>query len=177
MTLSTAPVTVAAASQLSTIACYTTLGGQFALGTIASAETEILVFDYTNPAGTNAIPAKNLIIRGVNISTVNLGVVGSALGVVQQWSLGVGGTTSTLAAVDSATAGTRAFRKVPLGFTVFPASAAIGAPCVTPLDINLDAPIVVEPGTHVAIIMKSIAGPSNVGQITRGTCFVNGYFE
>lgn len=175
--LSTAPVTVAAASQLSTIACYTTLGGQFALGTIASAETEVLVFDYTNPAGTNAIPGKNLIIRGVTIDTVNLGAVGSALGVVQQWILGVGGTTSTLAAVDSATAGTRAFRKVALGFTTFPASAAIGAQCQNPVDINLDAPIVCEPGCHVAVIMKPISGPSNAGQITRGTCFVNGYFE
>lgn len=175
--LSTAPVTVAAASQLSTIACYTTLGGQFALGTIASAETEVLVFDYTNPAQTAAVPGKNLIIRGVTIDTVNLGVVGSALGVVQQWALGIGGTTSTLAATDSATGGTRAFRKIPLGFTTFPASAAIGAQCPKTIDINLDSPIVVEPGTHLAIIMKPIAGPSNAGQITRGTCFINGYFE
>lgn len=177
MVLSTAPVTVGAASQLSTIACYTTLGGQFALASIASAETEVLVFDYTNPAGTNAIPGKNLIIRGVTIDTVNLGVVGSAVGVVQQWSLGVGGTTSTLAAVDSATAGTRGFRKVSLGFTTFPASAAIGAQSPKTVDINLDSPIVCEPGCHVAIIMKPIAGPLNTGQITRGTCFINGYFE
>jgi len=177
MALSTAPVTVAAASQLSTIACYTTLGGQFALGTIASAETEILVFDYTVPANTAAIPGKNLIIRGVTIDAFNDGAVGSALAVVQQWFIGVGGTTSTFAAVDSATAGTKAFRKHNLGFIVLPASAAIGAQCSNPIDCNLDAPIVCEPGCHVAIGMKPIRGPSNAGQVTRGICQINGYFE
>lgn len=174
--LSTAPVTIGSASQLSSTAAYTSLGGQFALGTIASAETDVAVFAYLNPAQTSVVPGKNLIIRGVNIDAVNLGVVGSALGVVQQWSLGVGGTAVAMPA-DSATAGTRAHRRVPLGFICFPASAAIGAPCTRPIDINLDSPIVVEPGTYLIVYMKPIAGPSNAGQITRGTCFINGYFE
>jgi hypothetical protein len=174
--LSTAPVTVGAASQLSSTAAYSTLGGQFALASIASAETDVLVFNYLNPAQTAAIPGKNLIIRGVTIDTVNLGVVGSAVGVVQQWSLGVGGTAVAMP-VDSATAGTRAYRRVPLGFTTFPASAAIGAQSPKTIDVNLDAPIIVEPGTYLAVYMKPINGPLNTGQITRGTCFINGYFE
>jgi hypothetical protein len=174
--LSTAPVTIGAASQLSSTAAYSTLGGQFALGTIASAETDVLVFNYLNPAQTPTVPGKNLIIRGVTIDAVNLGVVGSALGVVQQWSLGVGGTAVAMP-VDSATAGTRAYRRIPLGFIVFPASAAIGAKCTSIIDINMDAPIIVEPGTYLAVYMKPIAGPLNTGQITRGTCFINGYFE
>jgi hypothetical protein len=175
--LSTAPVTCTVATMISTVACYQSLGGQFALSQIASAETEVIVFDYTNPAQTQAIPGKNLVIRGITIDAYSEGVVGSALGIVQQWGLGVGGTTSTLAAVDSATAGTRGFRKVTLGFIAFPASAAIGALATRIIDINLDAPIVCEPGCHVAITMKPIKGPSNAGQIIRGTCFVNGYFE
>jgi hypothetical protein len=174
--LSTAPVTVGAASQLSSTAAYSTLGGQFALASIASAETDVLVFNYLNPAGTPAIPGKNLIIRGVTINTVNLGAVGSAVGVVQQWSLGVGGTAVAMPA-DSATAGTRAYRRVPLGFTTFPASAAIGAPSSCGIDINMDSPIIVEPGTYLAVYMKPINGPVNTGQITRGICFINGYFE
>ena len=79
--------------------------------------------------------------------------------------------------VDSATAGTRAHRRVPLGFICFPASAAIGAACTRPIDVNLDSPVVVEPGTYLIVYMKPIAGPSNAGQITRGTCYINGYFE
>lgn len=174
--LSTAPVTIGAASQLSSTAAYTALGGQFALASIASAETDILVFNYLNPAGSAVLPGKNLIIRGVTIDAVNLGAVGSALGVVQQWSLGIGGTAVAMPA-DSATGGTRAYRRVPLGFTTFPASAAIGAQCTRNIDINLDSPIVIEPGTYLAVYMKPIAGPLNTGQITRGTCYINGYWE
>jgi hypothetical protein len=174
--LSTAPGTIGSASQLSSTAAYSTLGGQFALGTIASAETDVCVFSYQNPAQTALIPGKNLLIRGVSIDAVNLGVVGSALGVVQQWSLGVGGTAVAMP-VDSATAGTRAFRRVPLGFICLPASAAIGAQATRNIDINLDSPIVIEPGTILNVYMKPIAGPSNAGQITRGTCYINGYFE
>jgi hypothetical protein len=172
----TAPVVVAAASQLSSTACYTTLGGQFSLGTIGSAETEVLVFSYLNPAQTTVIPGKNLIINRVTIDACNLGVVGSAVGVVQQWSLAVG-STQVSATTESAIAGTRGGRRVPLGLICLGASAAVGARCQGVVDINLDTPVVVEPGTYLNIFMKPISGPSNAGQITRGTCFVNGYFE
>lgn len=174
--LSTAPVTIGSASQLSSTAAYSTLGGQFALASGVSAETDILVFSYLNPAQTSLIPGKNLIIRGIYIDAVSLGVVGSALGIVQQWSLGVGGTAVAMPA-DSATAGTRAYRRVPLGFITFPASAAIGAPCNRPVDINVDCPIVIEPGTYLAVYEKNIAGTTNAGQIVRGSCYINGYFE
>ena len=78
---------------------------------------------------------------------------------------------------DSATAGTRAGRRVPLGFLYFPASAAIGAQCFSPIDINMDAPVVVEPGTYFNVHAKQIVGNANAGQIFRGTCYINGYFE
>lgn len=174
--LSTAPVTVGAASQLSSVASYSTLGGQYALASIASAETDILVFSYLNPAGTPAIPGKNLIIRGVNIDSVSIGAVGSAISAVQQWSLGVGGTAVAPPA-DSATAGTRAYRRVPLGFQTFPANTPIGSGSLKCIDANLDSPIIIEPGTYLAIYMKPIQGPINTGQVFRGTCYVNGYFE
>jgi hypothetical protein len=174
--LSAAPTTIGAASCLSSTAAYTALGGQFAFASPPSAETDILMFSYQNPAQTALIPGKNLIIRGVTIDAVNLGAVGSALGVVQQWSLGVGGT-AVAPPTDSATAGTRAYRRVPLGFLTFPASAAIGAPASRAIDINMDAPIVIEPGTYLGVYVKNIAGTQNTGQITRGICYINGYFE
>ena len=174
--LSAAPTTIGAASALSSTAAYTALGGQFALASPPSAETDILVFNYLNPAQSPTISGKNLIIRGITIDAVNLGAVGSALGIVQQWSLGVGGTAVAMP-TDSATAGTRAYRRIPLGFICFAASAAIGAQCTRAIDINLDAPIIIEPGTYLAVYMKNIAGTQNTGQITRGTCFINGYFE
>lgn len=174
--LSTAPVTIGAASQLSSTAAYSTLGGQFALASIASAETDVCVFSYLNPAQTAQIPGKNLIIRGINLDAVSIGAVGSAVGAVQQWSLGVGGTAVAMPA-DSATAGTRAHRRVPLGFIVFAPSAPIGSHCTRPVDINLDSPVVIEPGTYLNVYMKPIQGPINTGQVIRGTCYINGYFE
>lgn len=174
---STAPVIPATTgSYLSGIACYTTLGGQHGMIALASSEADILVYSFLNPAATPAIPGKNLIIRGVTIDGVSTGAVGSAIGAVQQWSLAVGGTNVAMPA-DSATVGTRAGRRVPLGFLCYPASAAIGAPATRPIDINLDSPIVVESGTYLNIHYKPIVGPINAGQIFRGICFVNGYFE
>jgi hypothetical protein len=174
--LSTAPAIPTAASQISSVACYSTLGGQFALIPVASAETDVLVFSYLNPAQTSAIPGKNLIVRGITIDAASTGVVGSATGVLQQWSLAVGGTAMAMPA-DSATAGTRAGRRVPLGFLSFPASAAVGSLCSRPIDINLDSPIIIEPGTYLNVHEKQIAGVANAGQVFRGTCFINGYFE
>jgi hypothetical protein len=173
---STAPVTVGAASQLSSTAAYTSLGGQFALASIASAETDILVFSYLNPAPSASIPGKNLLVRGVTIDAVSTGVVGSAISAVQQWSLAVGGTQVS-ATTESAVAGTRGGRRVPLGFLAFPVNTPIGSCAVKTIDINLDAPVAVEPGTYFNVHMKPIVGPINAGQVFRGTCFVNGYFE
>lgn len=174
--LSAAPVTIGAASQLSSTAAYSTLGGQFALASITSAETDVCVFSYLNPAQTSQIPGKNLIICGVNLDAVSIGVVGSAVGAVQQWSLGVGGTAVAMPA-DSATAGTRAHRRVPLGFMVFAPSAPVGSHCTRPVDIDFDSPVVVEPRTYLNVYMKPIQGPLNTGQVIRGTCYINGYFE
>lgn len=159
-----------------TAAGYTTLGGQWQFVAVAGAETDYALFGYLNPASTAAIPGKNLIIRGVRIETVNTGAAVATTATLLQWGIGVGSTGVSLATAESATAGGRAPRRLTLGLQVFPISAAIGT-VATPIDINLDAPVVVEPGTYFHVILKMPLGTATASQVVRGTCFINGYFE
>jgi len=68
-----------------------------------------------------------------------------------QWSIGVGSTAVSLATADGA--GSKARAVVPLGVQSLPVGAAIGA-SANRIDINLDAPLVAEPGTFVHVILK-----------------------
>lgn len=91
-----------------------------------------------------------------------------------QWSLGVGSTAVSLATADGAAARARAVK--PLGFQTFAPAAAIGAQA-TRIDVNLDAPLVVEPGTYVHVILKCPIGLATASQVIRGICGINSYFE
>lgn len=166
----------ASATLSNTAAGYTTLGGQWQFAAVAGAETDYALFAYLNPASTNAIPGKNLVARGVRIEAFNMGAAVATTATVLQWGLGVGSSGVSLVTADSATAGTRAPRRVALGVQSLPVGAAIGAAANT-IDINLDAPVVVEPGTYLHVILKMPVGTATASQIVRGTCFVNGYFE
>lgn len=159
-----------------TAAGYTTLGGQWQFAAVAGAETDYALFGYLNPAGTNAIPGKNLVVRGIRIDAFNMGAAVATTATVLQWGLGVGSSGVSLVTADSATAGTRAPRRITIGAQAFQVGAAIGS-MATPVDINLDAPVVVEPGTYLHVILKMPVGTATASQIVRGTCFVNAYFE
>jgi hypothetical protein len=65
---------------------------------------------------------------------------------------------------------------VPLGIQTIPISSPIGRKANT-LDINLDAPIVCEPGTYVQIFCKVQLGVATASQIIRGIVMFNGYWE
>jgi hypothetical protein len=45
------------------------------------------------------------------------------------------------------------------------------------IDVNLDAPLVVEPGTYVHVILKMPVGSATASQVIRGLCGINSYFE
>lgn len=159
-----------------TTAGYTTLGGQWQFASVAGSETDYALFAYLNPAGTNVLQGKNLIIRGIRIETFNMGAVSATTPNLLQWTVGVGSTGVSLATVDSATVGTCAPRRVPIGTQYLPVGAVIGQNC-TPIDINFDVPLVVEPGKYFHLILKMVVGTATPSQLIRGICFVNGYFE
>lgn len=169
----TAPVSATLANAT---AGYATLGGQFQFAAVAGAETDYALFGFLVPAGTAAAPAKSLCIRGLRIETFNMGAISATTPTLLQWGLGVGSTGVSLLTVDSATAGTRAARRLTLGIQSIPVGSAIGYACA-PVDINLDAPVIVEAGTYCHIILKMPVGTATASQIIRGTVMINGFFE
>ncbi len=170
---SAAPVS---ATLSNTAAGYTTLGGQYQFAAVAGAETDYALFGFQVPAAAVTGANKNLVIRGIRIEAINTGAAVATTATILQWGLGVGSTAVSLATADSATAGTRAPRRIALGFQSFPIGAAIGA-TATPIDVNLDAPLYVAAGTFVHVILKMPVGTATASQIIRGSVMINGFWE
>lgn len=153
-----------------------TLGGLWSFAAPAGAETDYVIFTYLVPAASVTQPGKNLVIRGCRIEAINTGAAVATTPTTLFWALGVGGTAADLATADSLTAATRAYRRIPLGIQSFVVGAAIGAQGPV-IDVNLDAPVVVAPGTRVNGIVRVPLGTATASQVMRGTFMVNGYFE
>lgn len=168
---STIPTTAAGTN---IAAAYTTLGGQWQVAPVAGNETDIIMFGYQVPAQAAGVPAKNLVIRGVWIDGFNSGAANGATATVLQWGLAAGSTAVSLATAEAA--GTRAPRRIPLGIQTLQAAAAIGTK-MERVDVNLDAPIVCEPGTFVHIFYKQPIGLATASQILRGVVGVNAHWE
>jgi hypothetical protein len=168
---STVPATAALSN---TAAGYATLGGKFLFAAVAGAETDYALFAYLNPVPTTGITGRNLVIRGVWIDTFNAVVAVATTPTVLEWTLGVGSTAVSLATVDAAA--TRSPKRVALGLQSFLVGALAGAPAER-VDINLDAPVVVEPGTYAHIILRIPYGTATATELLRGHVGFNCYWE
>jgi hypothetical protein len=157
-----------------TAAGYATLGGRFQFAAVAGAETDYALFGYLNLAQTTSITGRNLIVRGVWIETINTGAAVATTATVLEWALGAGSTAVSLATTEAAAA--RAPRRLALGIQSFAVGAAIGAQA-SRVDVNLDAPITVEPGTYLHIILKMPVGTATASQVIRGMVGINAYWE
>lgn len=166
----------ASATLSNTAAGYATLGGQFQFAAVVGAETDYALFGFQVTAPSAAAAGKNLVIRGIRIDTMNIGAAVATTATVLQWGLGVGSTAVSLATADSATAGTRAPRRLTLGVQSFAIGAAIGS-VANPVDVNLDSPLYVAAGTFVHVILKMPVGTATASQIIRGTVMINGFWE
>ena len=165
---SAAVAAIAVGSLSNTAASFTGLGGQFHIGAPATADTDYNIIKYQ-------VPAQNtLIIRGVRIETANIGAAVATTPTLLQWGLAVGSTADTLAGTESATVKIR--RIIPLGMQSFAVGAAVGS-LAAPVDVNLDAPVVVHGGEYVSFALKVPVGTATSSQTLRGLIMVNGYFE
>lgn len=154
----------------------TALGGLFSFAAPASAETDFVIFVYQVPAGSVTQPGKNLMVRGIRIETMNSGATVATTPTTLWWALGVGSTAADLATSDSLTAAGRAPRRIPLGMQSFAIGAVVGA-TATPVDVNLDAPVMVPAGLRLHVIVRIPVGTATASQVIRGMCMINGYFE
>lgn len=167
--------TVPATATLSnTAAGYATMGGRFLFAAPAGAETDYALFAYLNPAPTTGITGRNLVIRGVWIEAFNAVVAVATTPTVLEWSLGVGSTAVSLATVDGAA--TRAPRRLAMGNQSFLVGALAGANSER-IDRNLDAPLVVEPGTYLHIILRVPYGTATATELFRGFVGLNAFWE
>lgn len=170
-------VAPASAALSNTTAGYATLGGQFQFVAVAGAETDYALFAYLNPIATAAIPGKTLVITGVRIDTFNMGAAVATTPTTLQWAIAVGGTAVTLITTDSATAGTRAARRLTLGAQTLAVGTAIGGGANQNIDVDFGAPLMVESGSYCHIILKMPVATATGSQIVRGIVMINGYFE
>jgi hypothetical protein len=175
LTANSANSAVPATATLSnTTAGYATLGGQFVFAAVAGAETDYALFAFLNTAPTTGITGRNLVIRGVQIDLWNQVVAVATTPTVFQWSLAVGSTAVSLATTDGAA--TRLPKRITLGAQSLIVGSAVGA-LAQPIDANLDAPVVCEPGTYVHIILKMPLGTATATETFRGVVGINAYWE
>lgn len=168
LTASTAPAT-------------NTLGGLFLLPVaITPAASDYPLFAWLNPAGTAAIPGKVFICTGVRVGelTVTTALTGGPL--VLSYAVGYGSTAASLATTESTTftsGTTKIARKIPLGIQTLAATAAVGT--LSPgfqVDFS-GAPLPVNPGEYLHIILRIPGGTATTGGAPRGSIAVMGYFR
>ena len=175
MTSNNVNSTVPATATLSnTAASYTTLGGKFVFAAVAGAETDYALFAFLNPVPTTSITGRNLVIRGAWVDTYNAVVAVATTPTVLEWSMAVSSTAVTLATTDGAA--TRLPKRIALGVQSFVVGALAGQ-AAPRIDVNLDAPVVVEPGTYLHIILRMPYGTATATELFRGQVGINAYWE
>jgi hypothetical protein len=148
--------------------------GTSGLATVA--DVHYPIFSYLNPAGTVAVPGKDLVIRGIRVGETVVSAVLGATYTQVEWIAGFGSSAATLATADAVGPPTTVSpKRIFLGSQGFLALAPAGttAPGFQ-VDFG-DAPQVVPPGTYLHIIM-SLIGNAATGTL-RGSITPIGYWE
>lgn len=160
----------ASATLSNTVAGYATLGGRFQFAAPAGAVTDYALFAYQIPTGYQ------FVCKGVSISSVSVGAAGSlTVPTVLDWSLGVNANAVSLATAESPPS-TISPRRVPVGMQSFPTTTLLGGQAAD-IDRRFDAPLVVDGGRYLHVIVQMPYGAATASQIIRGDVMIDGYFE
>jgi hypothetical protein len=153
------------------------LGGQFWETASLAANTDAIICSYQVPALAPGSPNRRLVIRGVSLSSyIQTVLVGGPF--VNQYSLAFGHTAVSLATAEAVAA--KAPRRVPLPqFTQVvtaaqAASTVVNQPGDTYVDFG-DAPVFVNPGEFVALVVKRVGTVGTSGTIAHIVNFVYGW--
>lgn len=163
-TNSTAPTAVALTN---TTAAFTGLGGIVAVLPTLAAQSDGKLLTFQNPSPTINITGRNLVIRGVSISSA-VSVIFAGGPVTMAYAAAYGHTATSLATVETGsfvTATTHAPRIKGIGMDNFIVTAPAGT-----LGQNIiktfAAPIVVRPGEFFDIIARNVGTVTTTGAIT-----------
>jgi len=142
----------------------------------AATESDFPMYSWLNQAGTVAIPGKMFVCTGIRIGETT---VTTALGgpMCLEWGVGFGSTAATLATTESASfaATTKIARKMHLGSQGSVTAAAAGT-TLPGFQVDFShAPLTVNPGEYLHVIMRSVL--ATVTGACRGGVAVLGYFE
>lgn len=159
-----------------------TLGGLFVLpAAITPAASDYPLFAWQNPVGTSAIPGKVFVCTGVIIGELSVTTALTGGPLLLTWALGYGSTASSLATAESAsfTAGgtTKSARKIPLGAQSLLAASAVGVISPGFQRSFGDAPLPINPGEFLHIILRIPGGTATTAGAPRGSVAVLGYFR
>jgi hypothetical protein len=157
-------------------AAYNKIGGLFDYNAPAGAVTDYIAFAYQVPAGSNALPGKNLWIKEVSISLYNDGAAVATTPTQVLWAMGVGSTALSLATGDAVT--TRSPKRIPLGNHTLQLGAVIGEGAKEGTIVKgfVDG-VMVEPGTFLHFIIRVPVGTATASQRLRGLISATGDFR
>lgn len=169
----------AAAATNTTAALGAFLGGIFQMNAPVASTTDLIVSSYQNPiGGVNQTP-RTMKLRGIKIDCVNgvvaVGTTATVFAVAVAW----GGTSLTLAATESTTfqTATVKLRRVqPIGVISFPLAAAVGAQA-TGIQFDFEAPLVINPGEFVQVIVKCLVGTATATETFQWIVSPNAYHD
>lgn len=180
VTTGSTPQLPTSAAGSNTAANTTGLGGTGAINAAVGAATDFIANAYQNPTPTINISGRNLVIKGVRISTINTGAAVATTPTTLSWTLAFGHTAVSLATTETAsfaTATTHAPRRLQLGYQSVPVGAAVGALYSPDIYMGFDSPIVIRPGEFIAMVMKIVVGTATASQTITFSITYDGNFE
>lgn len=149
------------------------LGGQFWETDTLAVTTDGIISSYQVPLGTAALPGKTLYITRITLSSfVQTALTGG--GYVAQWSVAYGHTAVSLATAEAAT--TKAPRRMPIGIQAVVSGAVAATQVGSLIDLNFDAPIIVQPGEFIQLVKKKVGTAPTAGVIAH-LISIGGYWE
>lgn len=157
------------------------LGGIFQLNAAATSATDIVISSYQNPLGGVNQTGRTMYLRGIQVDLVNAGAANSAT-VPTTYAVAVswGSTAASLVTTESASfaTGTTKIRRVqPLGVLTMPINAVVGQAAPATCQLDFEAPIVVNPGEFVGVIVKILSGAATASQVLQFVISPNLYHE
>lgn len=169
----------AAAATNTTAALGAFLGGLFQMNAPATSATDVIVASYQNPqGGVNQTP-RTMKLRGIKVDCINQAVAVATTGTVFAVAVAWGATNVSLATTETGsfvTATAKARRVQPIGVITFPVGAAVGASGGT-IQFDFEAPLVVNPGEFVQIIVKPVLGTATATETFLWVISPNLYHE
>lgn len=148
------------------------------------AATDMVMSQAFNPGGSVNQAARVMYVTGVTISAVTANAAWTAPAAGQHallWGLYYGGSSVSMAAVDSAsftTGTTKALRRKFLGIMGWLTGATpIGTPCDNRISVVFNSPIAVNPGENIGLFCQMLNGAAVATGAIMYTYDIDHYFE